>query len=328
MSAQRQKLDQAITKLKMLHECDTAILDVIACGGPAVPALRNILFTRERSGLYQVRCRAVEALAALGVTDVLIEYLETEPIISDPIERLGEDAVINAAARLLSNARDPRVFAILLRLGRHAHLTGVVAALGASGRAEAIPALVSALEDDASRSTAEASLRSFGRRARGALFNAATMQLPNGERESPSSIRRRQSALGLLDDIGVTREAWTILRHLVDDRDTKVAILACKICLKCATAVERSRAVRRLIGLLVHADWLRREDCERLLLKHYAVASGPIAAFLRERPRPDEDAVARKQTEVALRHIIARAEPPSCVVQGSLGSAVTPKLCD
>jgi hypothetical protein len=314
MSAQRHKLDQAITKLRMLHEGDVAILDVIACGKPAVPALRNILFTRERSGLYQIRCRAVEALAALGATDVLIEYLETEPIISDPVERLGEDAVINAAARLLPNARDPRIFAILLRLGRHPHLTGAVGALGASGRAEAIPALVTALEDDASRAAAEASLRKFGKRARSALFNAATMQLPNGERESPSSIRRRQSALGLLADIGVTREAWTILRHLIEDRDTKVAILASDICLKCATTVERSRAVRRLIGLLVHPDWLRREDCERLLLWHYAVASGPIAAFLRARPRPDEDPAVRRQVEVALRHILARAESPSCVV--------------
>jgi hypothetical protein len=128
-------------------------------------------------------------------------------VITDPVERLGEDAVINAVARLLQNVRDPCVFAILLRLGHHAHLTGVIGALGASSRAEAIPAIVAALEEDGSRPTAEAALRSFGRRTGGALLNAATMQLPSRDRECQSSVRRRQSALGLLAEIGVKREA-------------------------------------------------------------------------------------------------------------------------
>jgi HEAT repeat protein len=305
----QQDLDQAITKLGLLHE-DTAVLDVISCGKRAIPALRDILLARERSGLYQVRCRAVEALADLGATNILVEYLEMQRVIADPVERLGEDAVINAAARSLADVHDPRVFSILLRLGRHAHLTGVIKALGASGRPEAIPALIAALEDDASRPTAQVALRRLGRKTRGALFNAATMQLPGRERESASSVRRRQSALGLLAEIGVARGAWAVLRHLVDDADAKIAFLACEICLKCAAAAERSRAVRRLIELLVHPDWLRREDSERLLLAHYSVTIGPIAAYLREQPLPNDDALARKQKETALRHIIARAKPP------------------
>jgi HEAT repeat protein len=307
-----QEVERAIAKLNSLQDGDAGIIDVIACGKRAVPALRRILFERERSGLYQTRCRAVQALAALDASDVLIEFLETERTITDPVELVGEDAVINAAARALPNVHNPRVFAVLLRLARHPHLTGVIAALGASGKAEAIPALIAALEDDASRPVAETALYNFGRRAKSAFLNAATMQLPTPERESPSSIRRRRSALGLLAVIGVTREAWAILRHLVDDPDAKIATLACEICLKSASAVERSKAVRRLVKLLVHEDWLRRDDSERVLLTQFAVTRGPIAAYLRGTAQPDEDTVKRRQIETALRHIMARAQstPP------------------
>jgi hypothetical protein len=311
-AARPQEVERAIAKLKSLQDGDIGVLDAIVCGRQAVPALRQILFERERSGLYQTRCRAVDALAGLEASDVLIDFLGTERIITDPVERVGEDAVINAAARALPNVHDPRVFALLLRLARHSHLTGVIGALGVSGRAAAIPALLAALEDDASRPTAEAALRTLGRRAKSALLDAATTQLPIAERESPSSLRRRRSALGLLAEIGVTRETWTILRHLVDDSDAKIATLACEICLTCASLVERSKAVRRLIDLLVHADWLRRDESERLLLTHFAVTRGPIAAYLGERPPADEDTVVRRQTETALRYIVARAQSAPC----------------
>jgi HEAT repeat protein len=304
-----QNVELALAKLKSLHDGDVAVIETVACGKEIVPALRQILFERDRSGLYQIRCRVLEALTGLGAFDVLIEFLETDRIIIDPVERVGEDAVINAAARMLPNVDDPRVFAVLLRLARHSHLTGVIRALGTSGRAEAIPALVAALEDDASRPTAEIALRTFGRRAKGALLNAATMQLPVAARESQSSVRRRRSALILLAEIGITRELWAILRHLVDDPDAKIATLACEICLKCASAVERFKAVRRLIQFLVHEDWLRRDDSKRVLVSQFAFTRGPIVAYLREASR-DEDTVVRRRIETSLRHIVARAQAP------------------
>ena len=312
-AAEPKRFERAIAKLKSLQDGDTGVIDAIGCGKQAVPVLRQILFERERSGLYQVRCRAVEALAGLGASDVLIEFLEIDRIITNPVERVGEDAVINAAARALPNVRDPHVFARLLRLAHHTHLTGVIRALGTSGRAEAIPALIAALEDDASRPTAETALRTFGRRTRGALLNAATVQLPVAARESPSSVRRRRSAVSLLAEIGVTREAWAILRHIVDDPDAKIATLACEICLKCASTAERSKAVRRLIKLLVHDDWLRRDHSERVLLSQFVVTRGPIVAYLRETPPPDEDDSVRRRTETALRHIMTRARSPRLV---------------
>jgi hypothetical protein len=304
MNVAERDLDKAISKLDSLHDGDLAVTEVVACGKAAIPALQNILCREEKSGLYQTRCRAAEALALLGATNVLIDYLRTERVITDAVERLGEDAVINAVARLLAHECEPCVFAVLLRLGRHAHLAGVIGALGASRRPEAIPALIAALEEDGSRPTAEAALRRFGRRTGGALLNAATMQLPSRDRESPSSVRRRQSALALLAESGINRQGWINLRHLVDDPDARVATLACEICLRCATLAERSRAVRHLIDLLVHPDWVRREHAERILFTYFSFTRGPIIRYLCENQSSKDRTT--KQIEVALRHIVAR----------------------
>jgi hypothetical protein len=83
-AAEPQKVERAIAKLKSLQDGDTGVIDAIACGRQAVPALRRILFERERSGLYQTRRRAVEALAGLAASDVLIEFLETDRVYRGP----------------------------------------------------------------------------------------------------------------------------------------------------------------------------------------------------------------------------------------------------
>jgi hypothetical protein len=90
-----------IDRLRALREADRAVLDLSALGPVAIPALRHFLFRREPSGLYQPRCDAVAALAALRADEVLLDFLEAAPEveIADPVERTGEDAVINAAAR-------------------------------------------------------------------------------------------------------------------------------------------------------------------------------------------------------------------------------------
>ena len=304
-----QEIERAIAKLTSVQEGARffAVLDVVALGKEAIPLLRQVLFEREPSGLCQARCSAVAALAALGASDVLIDFLETELLFTDPVGRAGEDAVINAAAGVLPNVHEPRVFALLVRLARSSPLTGVIGALGASGRPQAIPMLIDALEDDASRPVAEAALRRFGKRAEGALLDAATTQRPAPEGESASSARKRQSALGLLAEIDVTRQTWPILRQLMGDTDEKIATLASEICLGCALAVERSKAVRRLIDLLAHEDRTRRDESKRLLISHFAVTSGPIATYLREGPPAGEDARKRRQTEVILRRIMSRA---------------------
>lgn len=297
----------AIAKLKSFSEGHRGVADVIACGGRAIPALRRILFEREPSGLFQPRCRAVEALPGLGAHNVLIDFLQVERKIADPIERLGEDAVINAAALALANIREQRVFELLLRLGQRPALTGVIGALGAFTRTEAIPVLVDALEEDASRHTAETALWKLGQKARAALMRTVDLQMPSGERESESSARRRRSAFKLLAEMDGSRAAWHRLRHLMHDNDVKLAARACEVGLARGSASERIGAVRRLIELLTQKDWMLREEIEVYLTIHFATAREVIAQYLNQIPHPRDDTAVREQTETVLRRIIAHA---------------------
>lgn len=145
-----QDLAKAIARLTLLHDGEAGVSDVVAFGKAAAPALCALLFQREPSGLFQMRCRAVEALAALRAYDVLVDFLNHHEPAADPIESLGDDAVINAIAQGLRGLHDERVFRLLLHLAQRPALIGVINALGAYGRAEAIPTLIAALEDDAS----------------------------------------------------------------------------------------------------------------------------------------------------------------------------------
>jgi hypothetical protein len=301
---QPRQVEQAIAKLKSFHDGDLAIVHVIACGEPAIPALRTMLFERERSGLYQARRRAVEALAALGAHHVLIEFLETKRTIADPTEQVGEDAVINAAALALANAREQHVFELLLRLAQRPALTGVIGTLGAFGRVKAIPVLLDALQEDASRLTAESALRKLGQSARPALLGVATPRVPHGERESESSARQRRSALRLLVEIGVPRNAWPSLRPLMHDTDVKTALPACEICFDWAPAAEWPMCTHCLIGLLAHEDWALREEIETCLVAHFDKAREVIERYLNKAP---PDRVTSRQAEIVLRRVIARA---------------------
>jgi hypothetical protein len=301
-----EEIECAIASLKSFRDGDFGVACVVACGEQAIPALRAVLFEREPSGLYQVRCRAVDALAALGAHDVLIEFLEAQPGAADPVERMGEDAVINAAALALANARDRYVFELLLRLANRACLTGVIGAVGAYASAEAIPVLVNALEDDASRLTAEAALKNVGVSARAALVHAAGLKLPSGDHESESSIRRRRSALRLLFEMSVPFSVWPALRPLVDDTDAKVALLACQICLNWGPAADRRPAACRLVALLARDDWLLRDETESTLVAHFEETRDTIEFCLRE-VHPGRDAEGSAQINEILRRVVSRA---------------------
>lgn len=199
---------------------------------------------------------------------MLIEYLSHERVASDPVERLGDDAVTNAAARALANLQEQQVFPLLMRLAGRPCLTGVIYALGAFRRAEAIPLLIDALEDDASRHTAEAALKRAGPAARQALVACANRREPSLHHESESSLRRRRSALKLLAEVGAPRGAWRGVRPLTQDQDVRVSVLACKICLRHGTKAERTAAIRRLTSFLPAVDWMLRAEIEDYLVAH------------------------------------------------------------
>ncbi len=197
-----------------------------------------------------------------------IEFLESSPDIADPVERLGEDAVINAAARSLRELRDPRAFQLFLSLARRRPLSGVVAALGGFRAPETIPYLIDALAEDVSRPEAEAALREMASLAHDALIVAALRDPTRPERESDSRLRQRRSALALLVQTGVRSSEWPALRRIMEDQDPKLMVLACELCLACAPNTDRREAIVRLRRLLPSADLPLRLDIEQCLAEH------------------------------------------------------------
>lgn len=293
-------LQRAIGKLKSFHNGDIAVLEVAACGDRAIPALRTLLFDREPSGLFQVRVRAVDALEKLGAREVLVEFLRTPRDVTDPVERLGEDAVINAAVRALAHHSDQRVFELLLRLANRPCLTGVIFALGTSGRPEAIPLLVEALSEDASRNTAEAALKGYGVAARRALIEVVSQRADAHDHASESRLRQRRSALKLLAEMGVSRRTWQAVRHLIHDDDGWIAILACKISLATGSASEKRDAVLRLFRLFANADWTSRDEIERNLVAHLCISKEIIAGSTRLNALMAEDVAVQELVERVL----------------------------
>jgi hypothetical protein len=190
--------------------------------------------------------------------------------------------VINAAALALVGWHDDRVFAALLRLTKdRPSRAGVIEALGEFRRPEALPALIEALAEDFSREAAEAAIRKLGVEARPALVRASTLRLPSQDYKSETSLRRRRSALRLLAEIGVPQTTWHCFGPLLGDRDIRIALLACKICLDLGKAAEKQTAVRRLIELLVAADSISRGEIEDVLVEHFDVAKTIVDQALR-----------------------------------------------
>ena len=295
------QVERLIGRLRALREVDTAVLDLIALGAPAIASLREFLFSREPSGLYQPRCGAVAALAGLRADDVLLDFLRAAPEIeiSDPVERTGEDAVINAAARALKHRRDDRIFHALMRLAGRWRLAGVIEALGEIGREEALPGLIEGLSSDFTRAAAEAALRRMGSPARLPLIDVALRPLPSAEFETASSRRMRRSAMGLLCDIGVTSGEWLRLRPVMKAQDTRLAALTCNLALATRQPlVDQKKAVRVLVRMLATADWLLTVEIESWLIDHYEAAR-PV---LGETKAPENSQVGR-----SLRRVMAAA---------------------
>ena len=301
-----------VGRLQGLRDSDRAVLDLIALGPIAVPTLRRFLFRRERSGIYEPRCQAVFALAALKAADILVEFLRAsiEADIIDPVERTGEDAVINAAARALKTRRDDEVFCVLMAIARHRRLSGVIEALGEMRRPEALPYLVAGLSEDFTRREAETALRKFGAGADAALARVVLNPIPSARFESVSSLRTRRSALSVLREIGVTSEDWDSLRALMDERDGWLTSSACALALSSSPGFDQMEAMRRLIHLLRSADWLLTIEIESLLVEH----QGLVARLIAEagaRPGAVADDVADPKVRQVLARVDARIREPN-----------------
>jgi len=271
-----------IACLQSLIDGQSAIGELAACGPRAIPPLREFLLCGRVTSVPQPRIWAVEALALLGAREVLIEYLQAPGRAVDAQLRFAEDAVRNTAGRGLSAWRDNRTFEILLDLCRKRNLPGIVETLAGFERAEAIPALDRALEDDMCRIAAEDGYRKLGAMARSSLLLSAVTPLPNAGEETPSSLRRRRSVLGLLTEIGVERQSWVELRPLLIERDPELLARLAHIASSVADPCDRAFAAEGLVSVLARLPWFVWKEAEEALV---ALAPESVPAIRAELSR-------------------------------------------
>lgn len=296
-------------KLISLQDGERGVLETVACGPRAIPGLRDLLFQREPSGLFQPRCRAVDALAALGAHDVLVTFLLTDRDIADPVERAGEDAVLNATARALRETTDDTVIRRLFDLAETRRLAGPIEVLGAMQRAEALPCLLAALADDYARPVAEEAIRQFGHRAApGLLVTASEPEVQDGS-ETESSLRRRRAALSLLLELGAPPVSSAAQRSMwAHSDDPELAVSGSRMALRDGDPSERQAAITHLLGMLPAVDWTIRREIETSLVDHAAAVRPIIQPLLPQEAPSLEDRSGEAEAQRSLIRIAHRLD--------------------
>jgi hypothetical protein len=282
------EISHYIEQLSSLKEGVQAVWKLITCGHPAIEPLRQFLLEGKPSAIFQPRHWAVEALAGLQAKDVLLVYLKQKKDISDPDVRLGEEAVESGAARQLSKWPSEEAFQVLLEIAKERCLPGALEALGEFKRPESIPYLVMALEDDFCRPTAEEVVRKIGVPTRLELIHAVLTPRPDKEVETPSSLRRRGSAAGLLAEIGISAGQWSQVRRLLNETDPAILVAVSRMASKVAGAKDKGFAARRLIEALEAADWYFGGEIAIVLVELFGIA-GPLVeeGIIRHSQLPD-----------------------------------------
>jgi HEAT repeat protein len=249
-----------IGRLNSLVDGSQASAQLAGFGAAAIAPLKHFLLSGAPDAIFQPRQWAVEALGVLGAKDVLLEYLARDYHIPDPVTRQGEDAVRSTAARLLARWKTEEVFKVLLSLTDKRVLPGVISALGEFRRAEALPRLEQALEDDVGRPAAEEAFAKFGAAASDTLVSTIGRKKMNEEEEMPSSLRRRRSAAKILADTGFGNPFWPTLQALLDESDPELVVHGAKLAVAAGGALDKKRAVSALLRVLPAAPWYVRED--------------------------------------------------------------------
>lgn len=278
-----------MNRLNSLSEGEGVIAMLVACGPPAIEPLQRMLLTGRPSTIFQPRQWAVMALAQLDAKDALLAYLSFEREVPDAATRWGEDAVQSTAARALARWKtDNRVFDCLMTLLAGKHLQGAIYAIGEIGRADAIPILIRALGDDVARRSAEEALRKFGEVARDSLLETARTPDPSRRYESPSSVIRRRSALGLFSELPVRQVDFESVEPLIDDDDPELAVRAARFLVNSEFREKKLLALSRMIGLIPMADWLVQSEIEEALISNFDLLSFRIEREIEARSAGSE----------------------------------------
>jgi hypothetical protein len=280
-----QEIESLVRDLESLQGGSMAAAALIGCGTRAIDPLRTFLLQGGPRGIYQPRQLAIETLGELGAKAALIEYLNRPLALNDPVVRFGEDAVRSTAARELARWKTDDVFECLMGVGRDHLLAGVVEALGAFRRTEAMPYLLRALGDGVCRLHAEEAIRGLGEAAQPYLLDAVGVRDPSAQEESPSSLQRRLSVHRILTELKVSDQDWVKLRMSLEEDNPEIVVATARIGLEVASMPDRRRAVSRLIEMLPRARWFLRTEARAALAEHFDVAREPI-----------EDEIARRMS--------------------------------
>lgn len=265
-ASEESEIRELIAELDSLRSGERVVALLVAYGAGAVEPLRDYLLEGRPSAVFQPRLGAVKVLAALGAREVLLEYLLNPKPILDPVVRLAEESVESEAARSLAFWRTEETFQLLLDLSHTRMLIGLIDALAEFGRAEAIPFFDRALEDDFYRPAAEEAFRKLGAAARPALVLSLLTPLPGRAAETPSSLRRRRSAAGLLAETGIGVADWNALQPLLDEEQPEIVVAAAKMAVSAGTREDWGMAASRLLDVLPSSAWYLHEDIEEILV--------------------------------------------------------------
>jgi HEAT repeat protein len=254
-----------IGELDTLTKGEEAAARLVECGSLALTSLRTFLLEGRPRKIFQPRRWAVEALARLRAKDILLDYLFMIKNIADPEDRFGEEAVESAAARSLAAWPSEKMFRSLLKLSERRMLTGLIEALAEYKRPDAMPYFERALEDDYYRAAAEKAFEKLGVVSRDILVRSAVSPRPGLSEETPSSLRRRRSAVSILSEIGILAEHWQILRRLIKESDEELVITASKLGIGFVSKKDRVIIARRMKELESMTPWRLKEDIENIL---------------------------------------------------------------
>jgi len=289
-----------ISELDSLMTGESAAARLVDCGPVAIEPLRQFLMEGRPRKIFQPRFWAVRALARLEAKAVLLEYLFRGNDIPDPEDRFGEEAVLSAAARSLAAWPDEEMFQSLLTLSEQRMLNGLIDALAEYRRSEPLPYFERALEDDFYRPAAESAFQKLGKASLVTLTLSAVTPRPGSFSESPSSLKRRRSAVKLLEEIGIDPEHWQTLRTLIHEPDPELMVKASTLGVRMASKEDRIFISHRLISLISSAPWHLQKDIENILVAFKNESADEIDGEIARRMEQPEEIRKRDQRLQAL----------------------------
>ena len=260
-------MESLIKALGSLVDGEAAKERLIAAGPSAIPWLERFLLEGCARTVAVPRCRAVHALAELGAQQVLLSYFRQHRHPTDPAVLFAEDAVRSAAAEELAKHPSEETYEVILDAAQERITGGLIRALSDFGRAESIPVLLSALDDDLCREDARSALRKMPAQSRAyaALVlrgkHAASVQMV-------LSHRQRRAVLQLMRELGADAEDWPILRHYLEDANADSVIAVAGIGFALGATSDYAAIIDSLLRISSHLNWVQEDDLRRLLEEH------------------------------------------------------------